>query len=173
MISEAYRKQNEELHRRADTFGVAGDRRAPIVAKLVERLAADSVLDYGCGKGGLRRALGPIVRNYDPAVPEYSALPDPADVVVCADVMEHVEDGCIDAVLAHIKGLSRKAAYFLVACRPSSQILPDGRNAHISLHDQDWWIDRIGQHFRLASVEKIGIGEVAMIGFPSDDHATD
>lgn len=173
LISEAYRRQNEELHRRAGSFGVAGDRRAPQVAKLVEKLAADSVLDYGCGKGGLRKALGPIVRNYDPAVPECSALPDPADIVVCADVMEHVEDECIDAVLAHIAGLTRKAAFFLVACRPSSQNLPDGRNAHISLHDQDWWIARIGQHFRLSDVTKIGVGEVSMVGLPDDDYATD
>ena len=173
LITDEYRRQNEELHLRAGTFGVAGDRRAPLVRKMVALYDAKTVLDYGCGKGGLKRAMGEIVSNYDPAVPEFAAMPLPADIVVCADVMEHVEDDCIDEVLLHIRSLTRKAAYFLVACRPSSQNLPDGRNAHISLHDQDWWIDRIRQHFVIANAEKLGKQEVSIVGHKSDHNATD
>lgn len=109
-----------------------------------------SLLDYGCGPGVLGQRLinsdgVPCVdlREYDPAIPGKDELPEPADVVICADVMEHVEEDRVDTVLAHIAALTRKIAVFAIATRPSAKIMADGRQAHITLHDFDWWRSRL------------------------------
>ena len=110
------------------------------------KYATGSVLDYGCGKGALAEAIPGII-GYDPAVEKFSALPSPADLVVCRDVMEHVEDECIESVLEHIRMLTIKAAYFVVPCRPTTEHLPDGRNTHISIHAPDWWREKLDRRF--------------------------
>jgi hypothetical protein len=76
-------------------------------------------------------------------------MPEPADLVVCRDVMEHVEGDCIDAVLVHIARLALRAAVFAIACHPAHQSLPDGRNTHCSIHPPEWWRERLQQHFEL------------------------
>ena len=57
------------------------------------------VLDYGCGKGLLGLFLPISVYNYDPAMPEWSADPEPEDYLLCTDVLEHVEPDCIEDVV--------------------------------------------------------------------------
>ena len=70
LISPAYRSLNEQMHADPD-FGTSGHLFGAVVREL---LAGDpaikTVLDYGCGKGTLRKsAIGPEWREYDPAVP--------------------------------------------------------------------------------------------------------
>lgn len=145
LISDAYRKQNEELHLRPD-YGANGDRYKDTVLTVMEKTGARTVLDYGCGKGALGRSLGEFVSNYDPAVPGFSAEPEPADLVVCTDVLEHVEPDMLDGVLGHIKSLG--GHYLLViSCREARKTLPDGRNAHLIVQSPDWWQDKLKESF--------------------------
>ena len=60
------------------------------------------------------------VRNYDPCIPEYATPPSPAELVVCTDVLEHIEPDKLDAVLNDIIRLSSKGA-FLVAANAACQ----------------------------------------------------
>ena len=63
------------------------------------------MLDYGAGKGRLGEALRkmlpnpPVIHCYDPAAPEWAGEPAPCEMVVCIDVLEHVEPGYLDPVL--------------------------------------------------------------------------
>jgi len=111
---------------------------------------AKSILDYGCGECTLRPAIKKLgfkgfIGEYDPARFGKEAPPKPADLVVCTDVMEHVEPELIDNVLRHVRGLTGKGCFMVVATRPANKILPNGENAHLSIQPADWWLARIAQ----------------------------
>jgi hypothetical protein len=77
--------------------------------------------------------------EYDPAIPGKDERPEFADLVVCTDVLEHIEPERIGAVLAHLRGLARKAIWCVISTKPSNKTLPDGRNAHILIRPESWW----------------------------------
>ena len=145
LISDEYREQNRLLHERED-YGHNGARYKDTVLTVMDRTGARTILDYGCGKGSLRKALGPFVSNYDPAVPEFAGEPEPADLVVCTDVVEHVEPDMLDAVLDHIKSLGQHYL-LIVSCREAHKTLPDGRNAHLIVQPPEWWDRKMKERF--------------------------
>lgn len=161
-MSEDYRLQNAALHRDKPSYGAGGRRLAKEIIALANRKGCKSILDYGCGKATLSMAMpGWDVRNYDPAIPEYNSSPIPADLVVCLDVLEHVEPDCLDAVLDHVRGLMKSLGLFVIATRPARKRLPDGRNAHLIVESADWWRSKIEKVFKvLRSEEDCGVGEV-------------
>ncbi|MBC2651533.1 class I SAM-dependent methyltransferase [Novosphingobium aerophilum] len=146
LITQSYRALNRALHA-GGQFGLYGDKWADQISGLVERYGAVSILDYGCGQGSLGRALGPIVREYDPAISGKDGAPVPADLVVCTDVLEHIEPECLPDVLAHLYALSRTACFVVIATRPAQKLLADGRNAHLIVEDDDFWRERLLEHF--------------------------
>lgn len=150
MISDAYRALNAKLHRDDRKYGIGGARWAPHVQTLAAFLGAETVLDYGCGKGMLGRELARqrvpfTVAEYDPCVPGKDAPPAPADVVVCADVLEHVETEHVDAVLAHVVALTRCVALISVCIVEGKRRLPDGRPAHVTVQPEAWWLEAIAR----------------------------
>ena len=58
LITDNYRELNRTLHGGELAFGAHGERWAKVVRKLRKEHDCVSVLDYGCGKGGLGIALG-------------------------------------------------------------------------------------------------------------------
>ena len=56
LISEDYRKMQEELHRNP-AYGTASIGYAPLIAQLLKEYPASEILDYGAGKGRLTLAL--------------------------------------------------------------------------------------------------------------------
>lgn len=145
MITEEYRALNARLHVESPSYGMAGDRHLEKVKRIMAKYECETVLDYGCGKGTLVDALG--CAGYDPAIYEYYKAPEPADLVVCLDVMEHIEPECVTDVLRHISSLAKKVAYMEICTRPARKVLPDGRNAHICLHPFTWWLDTVAEYF--------------------------
>lgn len=105
-----------------------------------------SVLDYGCGKGGLVQALrerGVPAEGYDPGVPEWSGRPRHwVDLVTAFDVLEHVEEAFVPAVIADIDLLGRRARV-VIDLGEAVAVLEDGRNAHLTIRPASWWIDQI------------------------------
>jgi hypothetical protein len=158
LISPEYLELQKDLHARY-AYGIGAD--VDEVVKIlfnnlpwvggIKPLGGASILDYGCGRGVLREKLinpndgepAVDIREYDPAIPGKDAMPELADAVVCADVLEHVEEDRVPAVIAHIASLTRQFAVFIIATAPSAKIMADGRNAHITLHDLRWWLDQI------------------------------
>jgi len=154
VITPAYRATQAALHLLPNGYGGKGDKWAKAVRDLVRRYDATSVLDYGCGQGALCRALrtelakeGRIetlrIAEYDPAIDGKEGLPYFADLVVCTDVLEHVEPALLANVLGHLRALAKKAVFVVIATRPSNKTLPDGRNAHLILEDAAWWTARL------------------------------
>lgn len=145
-ISEAYREQNAKLHDNPH-YGVSGHKWAPMVKQLAG--GSTDILDFGCGKRTLEKALGFSIQNYDPCIPGLDATPEPASVVVCGDVLEHIEPECLDDVLDELRRLIREVGLFTIATGPAKKYLPDGRNAHLIQEGAQWWIPKIWQRFRI------------------------
>ena len=149
MISEAYRELQTQKHA-AGSFGTSGQMYAETVNQLAKSLNTTDILDYGCGKRTLESALGYFIRNYDPAIQELADPPTyPADMVVCTDVLEHIEPEYLDAVLDDLKRLTRKVGFFSVATGPAKKTLADGRNAHLIQEGPVWWLPKIMARFEL------------------------
>lgn len=143
-ISPAYRDQQIWLHVQPQGYGGKGSRWADTVLAICREYRCVSVLDYGCGQGTLVQALrrkDPRIgyREYDPAISEKSAAPLFADLVVCTDVLEHIEPDKLENVLKHIHMLARKAVFLVVSTRPANKTLRDGRNAHLIVQPGEWW----------------------------------
>lgn len=148
LITDEYRALNQSLHDSDARYGANGHRWARLVRLLVQQNGLRDVLDYGCGKQTLAKALpGITVRGYDPAFEELSATPAPADLVVCGDVLEHVEPDLIDAVLDDLSRCTLRLAFLVIATRPARKTLPDGRNAHLSQMSASRWMEKILRRF--------------------------
>ena len=138
LISEAYRLQNRELHATSMDYGTSGQKHRAIV----ERYMAGTALDYGCGKA----TLG-LPNAYDPAIPGLDSPPAPADLVVCTDVLEHVEPEFLDNVLDDLRRVTRNVLLVAVSTVPAKKFLPDGRNAHLIVKPLDWWEAKLATRF--------------------------
>jgi len=166
LITDEYREQNAKLHQSGEKYGQRGGRHLNIVSKLRSDYKCTSVLDYGCGTGNLSRKALFEVKNYDPAIEKYAKLPDPADMVVCTDVLEHIEPELLYNVLSHLKELTCRVAYFVIATRyDSSKTLPDGSNPHKIVKNAKWWADTLSGYFTIETTE-IKKGEVVIVCTP-------
>lgn len=149
LISKDYVAEQRTLHARPKGYGGKGDKWAAAVAAVAKQYECFSILDYGCGQGrliaALRQTLPHTIRldEYDPAILGKDELPSFADLVVCTDVLEHIEPDRLDAVIRHLSMLARKAIYLVVATRPSNKTLTDGRNAHLTIQPWEWWDERV------------------------------
>jgi len=145
LISESYRELNSLLHRVDPSYGISGDRYSAQIKVLCDQLKTQDVLDYGCGKRCLEKALGFPIANYDPCIPGLESPPEPHDIVACTDVMEHIEPDCMEAVLKDIRRCTKRVAFFLVSTRPAMKYLSDGRNAHLIQQPFAWWKESFEQ----------------------------
>jgi hypothetical protein len=110
-----------------------------------------SILDYGCGQSVFLDCLNlgydVELLRYDPAIPAYSKLPENrAGLLVSIDVLEHIEEADLDKVMAEMRASAREAL-IVIDTVPAKHTLPDGRNAHVSLHPHAWWRERLAGHF--------------------------
>ena len=154
LISEPYRDLNKQLHATRPDYGANSAKWAKQVSELVFALQAKTLLDYGCGKGALGKALSHLlVANYDPAIEGLNETPEPADLVVCTDVLEHIEPDCLDSVLDDLKRCALMAVFLTVATRPAVKTLADGRNAHLIQMPMKWWLPKIMERWDLRMVQ--------------------
>jgi FkbM family methyltransferase len=154
VISPEYLELNKQLHAENPAYGISGSKRAEVVRKLVASVKPASVLDYGCGKGTLATSLSFPIWEYDPAIPGKDAPPRPADLVICADVLEHVEPEFLEAVLLDLARCTQKVCYVVINTCPAIKTLADGRNAHLLQKPMMWWEGMIGRYFDIAKAEQ-------------------
>jgi 2-polyprenyl-3-methyl-5-hydroxy-6-metoxy-1,4-benzoquinol methylase len=153
LITEEYRKLNEQLHRERSDYGISGHKYAQHIMEVEKISGIKTLLDYGCGKGTLTEALKAKgsqlqVTGYDPAIPDFADRPlGKFEMVVCTDVLEHIEPECVDDVLFDIKDYSSNAVMLAISTVPASKTLPDGRNTHINIRSPNWWIKKLTDYF--------------------------
>jgi len=154
-ISPEYKAQLEQLHRDKPDFGTSSPMYADFIRGIIQRHQPEGLLDFGAGKQALKGALG-IKEGYfayDPAIPEIAATPAPQDLCVCSDVLEHVELGHVDGVIKELKRVTKKVGFFVIHTGPALNVLPDGRNAHITQQKPSWWLLKLCLHFEIQAME--------------------
>lgn len=172
LISDEYRQMNAKMHDEMGHFGAGGFKHADVILKLSEKLKTTSVLDYGCGKGTLANKLPFPIWEYDPAIPGKDMQPRPADIVVCTDVLEHIEPELLGDVLGNLASLTQKVGYFVISTRAAKKILPDGRNAHLIQQDKDWWAKALSEFFDIGQIFEKGGSEVHAVVGPKTKKAS-
>jgi Protein of unknown function DUF115 len=166
LITEQYRELNRKLHDSPEKFGTGSWRWSEMVRTIMDETESKTVLDYGCGKGNLKHALGDPewLREYDPAIPGKDEEPVVgSDLVVCTDVLEHIEPELLDSVIDNIHVLAKRAVFLVISTKTAKKFLEDGRNAHLSLHDADWWKEKLSKKFVIGHWKVDGT-EVVMVG---------
>lgn len=147
----------QQIHRDQPDYGRGSGH--TVQAKMREALgrayAPASVLDYGCGRSRMAETIYPdalLKWRYDPAIPELAGpipVPPRFELGLCTDVLEHVPEEELEALLLKLWGLADRWA-FIVCCRPAGQLLPDGTNAHCTVHDPEWWLSFLRRFWRTA-----------------------
>jgi hypothetical protein len=155
-ISATYLEQNKLLHRTNIAYGVGGGKHAATVLKMAEANQTKSILDYGCGKGYLAKAIPFPIWEYDPAVEGKDESPRPADLVVCTDVLEHIEPDRLGVVLTDLQRVTRMVGYLVIHTGPASKTLPDGRNTHLIQKDRLWWKAILKKVFTVVQIVQQG-----------------
>ncbi len=121
------------------------------IRDIIAHTNARTILDYGCGKGwqytkmNIHKKWGvPEPIMYDPAVPGIDKKPRARfDGVICTDVLEHIPANDIPRVLEEIIAYADRFVFLTIALYPASKLLPDGRNAHVTIRPAAWWHDQI------------------------------
>jgi len=146
IINENYQKQLKQLHQ-AGKFD-NGHKAYAIIEDFLKEYKPDSLLDFGCGQGGLIRAVQErhdiFCEGYDPGNEQFKQLPKRSyDVVVSTDAIEHIEPAHLDETLRVIDSKIQRCGFFRIACYPAKKKLPDGRNAHLIVESPEWWRNKI------------------------------
>lgn len=154
LISPEYRKLQNDLHERDADYGMMAQFYGETISEMVKVLGVTEVLDYGCGHNrSLMKTFKPEgecrVQCYDPGVPEYADLPDPSQMVVCIDCLEHIEPEYIEDVLDHLEELTGEVLFATVHTGPAKRTLADGRNAHLIQKPQEWWVPKFMERFTM------------------------
>lgn len=126
------------------------------VVDLVRRHQPRRLLDYGSGKGFQYLAKrqheawgGLLPYCYDLGVSQLADRPlGTFDAVINCDMMEHIAEPDVDAVLADIfsfASIDHSAfVYFHISCVPSThKEFADGRNIHLTQRSPEWWEARL------------------------------
>ena len=117
----------------------------------------DTCVDYGCAKGFLVNALRIVgcdawgediseyaVENCHPNVRDYVSLPNDKqyDLLICKDVLEHVEVEDIPSVLQKFKKKS-KQFFFVIPLGDDDRFRIREYEVditHVTKKDEEWWI---------------------------------
>lgn len=172
MTEHSLVKEYAGFHSTDASYGATGHKTLPWILPHLKALQPKSLIDYGCGKG----ILGPLVGGrlgiaevgrYDPAVPQFAVKPDRRfDVLINVDVLEHIPEEELDGVLADMAAIADHAV-LVIDTAPARTLLSDGRNAHVTLHEADWWEAKLKPHF--PTIRPMKIKRRARVAFKTFD----
>ena len=166
LASAEYRKLSERdkitaqykfMHERGTFFrGISTCSWTEEIGAMIQKHAAESLLDYGCGKGDQYKAkrehtkwsnwLSGEPTMYDPGVEAFKEPPAKGQIfdgVICIDMLEHIREEDLDPIIDHILSYAGRFAFFAVHTGPARKHLPDGRNCHLTIKDLNWWKKKI------------------------------
>lgn len=152
LISKDYRNTLIEMHKQdPNLWGARQSNWACIVTHFIRIYKIKSVLDFGCGKGMLKKEINSIIKclypkilntffwnNYDPGIEKYNKLPQQNfDMITCTDVLEHIEPEFLDETINYIYQHIKKIGFFVINFRPERM--------HLIVESSAWWIGKISQ----------------------------
>jgi len=142
VISDYMLDQNRQFHIEKPDYGANGGKWAKGVRTLIQEYNITDVLDYGCGKARLSANM-PDVKfyNYDPGLPEMDQEPTPADLVVCAHILEHIEPELLHNVIDDLFLNAKKLVWITLKAGESGKILPNGRDSNLIQQSIVWWME--------------------------------
>jgi predicted TPR repeat methyltransferase len=123
----------------------------------------DTCVDYGCAKGFLVHALRILgskaygedmseyaIENCHPAVKDYLSLPNKKiyDLLICKDMLEHVEEVDIPAVL-HLFKQKSDQFFFTIPLGDNDRFRIREYEVditHVTKKDEEWWIKTFEKH---------------------------
>lgn len=155
LISQEYLELNKKLHEDNPMYGMGGSKHANYVIELSKLNKTTDILDYGAGKMMLQKSLPFPIFNYDPAIPEISQYPRPAAIVICTDVLEHIEPDRLKFVLEDLKSLTKEVGYFVVSTRKAAKTYANGKNAHLIVQGKDWWEKQLKKYFEIGTIQQV------------------
>ncbi len=125
---------------------------------------AKALLDVGCGRGEVLKmveGLGLMPHGCDVVVPEVldshridliegaHELPYMAqsfDLVTCTDVMEHLLEEDVPAVLKELAAVARGPVLLAICHIPDKPGKYGPDTLHITVHPREWWEQKIRKH---------------------------
>lgn len=132
---------------------------AKTIKNIIDKNKYQSLLEFGCGKGQyykkkfkIKNETIPPLNNYwnlkinlfDPCVKKYHKFPNEnIDISICIDVLEHIPEEDHDWILEKFLSITNFFSFIQVACYPAIALLPNGKNAHISIKDHNYWQDKL------------------------------
>ena len=138
------RQLNLMYEQRGAFSGASLKKHIPKINRIITEKNIESVLDYGCGKAMFHHRLRVEPHKFDPGYPPYSEKPTGNfELVICTDVMEHVEEEFVSKVFVEIFHYATKHVYLHIATKKAVKTLPDGRNAHVTIKPENWWRGKI------------------------------
>jgi predicted DNA-binding protein len=145
--------QQAKLFHQSNEQNWAGEALAEYKHQIKENIKTKNVktiLDYGCGKAVFHKYFfkNYDVFCYDPAVNKFSTKPESGrkfDLLLCIDVMEHVQEDKVDEVLTDIFSYSNNV-FLTITCYPATQILLNGKNAHYCIKNPEWWQEKLNKY---------------------------
>lgn len=153
MITKEYRSVLLQQHE-TTSWGAEKDfRHMEELRSHMVKTGSQSILDFGSGRKCLQKHserdnTGWRIFNYDPGTND-NVLPQTVDMVVSADVLEHIEPNFIDETLIRLFTIAQKGLYLVIALREAKAKLVDGRNAHLIVENLEWWQHRLHEaHIR-------------------------
>ena len=123
------------------------------IKDLVQDTKAETLLDYGCGKGlqytewKHHEELGVMPTLYDPAVPEYQKLPEGSfHGIYSTDVMEHIPKEQLPEIFDNIYTRAERFVYLGICTRPAKTVLSNGENAHCTIEPIGFWTTMVKKY---------------------------
>lgn len=177
MTKQAY---NEDYYEHGEELGISGytdyhwmpELTIPLAFKMVERFdlsRSDSILDFGCAKGYLVKALRLLDRQaYGCDISTYALAEAPQEIkpylfelgsddlipmpvkgvfdwIISKDVLEHVPYDQIDDLLRKLAKATLNAFFVIPLGEDGEYVIPDYEKdvTHIIRESLDWWVDRL------------------------------
>lgn len=156
-LSDEYRQTLQDQHADKSWGGTAVKWAGPDVAKIIGRTERKgkvgrynikTALDYGCGQETMKAEFTELEwTGYDPGVIGKDEKPNGKfDLVVCTDVMEHIEREYVETVLQEIADYTKVVTFLEVACTAAHGVFATGprkgQDVHITQRPPEWWIEK-------------------------------
>jgi hypothetical protein len=135
--------------------GTALKQHSADIKALIDKTESTTLLDWGCGAGMAYKSPSKIHKKwgvpkptlYDPSFPEHDKRPEGTfHGVLCTDVLEHLPEGEVDALIKDLFDHAERFVFASVCCRPAGKVFSDGTNMHVTVKPYDWWYERFNHY---------------------------